>query len=66
MPLRRLGDGCKLVAQQKFAEASMADVFISYSRKDADFVEKLAGVTRDLTPDECEPYFQSKTCTPLP
>jgi hypothetical protein len=23
-------------------------------------------VTRDLTPDECQRYFQAKTCPPLP
>ena len=25
-----------------------------------------SGITRDLTPDECQQFFQSKTCPPLP
>ena len=45
-----------------------ADGIAQVYAMDIDDLLKLARsrVTRDLTPDECLRYFQSKTCPPLP
>ena len=44
--MRLAAIGWKIVVQKRFVPESMADVFISYSRKDSDFVAKLAAALK--------------------
>jgi hypothetical protein len=45
-----------------------ADGIVQVYAIDIDDLLKLAHsrITRDLTPEECQRYFQSKKCPPLP